>query len=370
MTKIMTIVGTRPEIIKLSRVIDKLEKNVEHVLVHTGQNYAYELNKVFFENLEMRPADYYLDAAQGSAAQTTANIIAKVDEVLAIEKPDAVLVLGDTNSCMSVISAKRRKIPIFHIEGGNRCFDQRVPEEINRKVVDHLSDVNLVYSDIARGHLLAEGIPSNRIIKTGSPMFEILHHNLDDIEASEVLPELQLEPQQYFVVSMHREENVDQDDKMNAFVETMNELAAVYNMPIIVSTHPRTKKRMDAMSLQFDSRVRLMKPLGFFDYVHLQMHARATLSDSGTITEESSILGFPALNLRETHERPEGMEEGAVIMTGLRKERVLEGLRILAEEKNDVQTPADYSVSNFSDKVLRIILSHIDHVNIFTWRKS
>ena len=372
MTKVMTVVGTRPEIIKLSRVIALLKQHVEHVLVHTGQNYDYELNQIFFEQLGMDKPDYYLDAAKGTAAETIGNIIGKIDAVLEKEKPDALLVLGDTNSCMSVIAAKRRKIPIFHIEGGNRCFDQRVPEEINRKIIDHLSDINLVYSDIAREHLLREGIGSDRIIKTGSPMYEILHSNLKYINESNILDELMLVQERYFVISAHREENVDDDDNLRELAITLDEIARSYGLPVIVSTHPRTKKRLDEKGIKFNPLVRLIKPLGFFDYVHLQMHARATLSDSGTITEESSILGFPALNLRNTHERPEGMEEGSVIMTGLKAGRIFDGLAVLVTQPNKHQllrVPADYNVTNFSDKVLRIILSYIDYVNFYTWHK-
>ena len=372
MTKVMTVVGTRPEIIKLSRVIALLKQHVEHVLVHTGQNYDYELNQIFFEQLGMDKPDYYLDAAKGTAAETIGNIIGKIDAVLEKEKPDALLVLGDTNSCMSVIAAKRRKIPIFHIEGGNRCFDQRVPEEINRKIIDHLSDINLVYSDIAREHLLREGIGSDRIIKTGSPMYEILHSNLKYINESNILDELMLVQERYFVISAHREENVDDDDNLRELAVTLDKIAWSYGLPVIVSTHPRTKKRLDEKGIKFNPLVRLIKPLGFFDYVHLQMHARATLSDSGTITEESSILSFPALNLRNTHERPEGMEEGSVIMTGLKADRIFDGLAVLVTQPNKHQllrVPADYNVTNFSDKVLRIILSYIDYVNFYTWHK-
>jgi UDP-N-acetylglucosamine 2-epimerase (non-hydrolysing) len=369
--KVMTIVGTRPEIIRLSRVIALFDEHVRHVLVHTGQNYDYELNEVFFEQLALRRPDYYLDAASGTPAETIGNVISKIDPVLHKEKPDALLVLGDTNSCLSVIAAKKRKIPIFHMEAGNRCFDQRVPEEANRKIVDHLSDVNLPYSDIARQHLLREGILPERIIKTGSPMYEVLHYYMPKIEESQILSHLSLRSCEYFVVSAHREENVDTDDNLQKFVNVLNTIAQVYGKQVIVSTHPRTRKRLQAAGLRVHRLVQLTKPFGFLDYVCLQQHAYAVLSDSGTITEEASILNFPALNLREAHERPEGMEEGAVMMTGLEVDRVLQGLDILASQPRGsdrlLRLVSDYNAPNVSHKVLRIVLSYVDYVNFFVW---
>lgn len=372
--KVMTVVGTRPEIIRLSRVMARLDEYTEHILVHTGQNYDYELNEIFFHDLGVRRPDHFLNAAVGTAAETIGHILIKVDAVLEQEKPDAVLILGDTNSCLSAIPAKRRKVPIFHMEAGNRCFDQRVPEETNRRIVDHTADINLTYSDIAREYLLREGLPPDRIIKTGSPMFEVLTHYRPQIEASDVLARLDLKPGEYFLVSAHREENVDSDRNLSGLVESLNAIAERYGQRVIVSTHPRTQKRIDATGAQFDARVELLKPLGFHDYNHLQMHARAVLSDSGTITEESSILNFPALNIREAHERPEGMEEASVMMVGLSPERILQGLRILEDqprgEERLLRRVADYSMPNVSDKVLRILHSYTDYVNRVVWRKS
>jgi UDP-N-acetylglucosamine 2-epimerase (non-hydrolysing) len=371
--KVMTVVGTRPEIIRLSRVLVKLDQYTDHVLVHTGQNYDYELNEIFFDELKLRRPDHFLEAVGGSVAETIGNILARVDPLLESEKPDALLVLGDTNSCLAVIAAKRRKIPIFHMEAGNRCFDARVPEEANRRIIDHTADINLPYSDIAREYLLREGLPPDRVIKTGSPMFEVLAHYRPRIEASEILSQLSLEPGRYFVVSCHREENVDSSAQLTNLVTVLNGLAERYGDRVIVSTHPRTRKRLDATGPALDGRVELMKPLGFPDYVQLQRHARAVLSDSGTITEESSILNFPALNIREAHERPEGMDEGAVMLTGLSLERVFQALDILRDQPNGdvrlLRLVADYQMPNVSDKVLRIILSYTDYVNRVIWRK-
>jgi UDP-N-acetylglucosamine 2-epimerase len=374
--KVMTVVGTRPEIIRLSRVLARLDEHCDHVLVHTGQNYDYELNQVFFEDLGVRRPDHFLDSATGSesAAQTIGNVIIAVDRVLATEMPEALLVLGDTNSCLAVIPAKRRKVPVFHMEAGNRCFDQRVPEEINRRIVDHTADVNLTYSDIAREYLLAEGLPPDLVIKTGSPMFEVLHHYLPQIRQSDVLQRVGLEERQYFVVSAHREENIDSPRAFAKLVDVMNAVASQSGVPVIVSTHPRTRKRVDESGAQFHPAIRFMKPLGFLDYVRLQLSARAVLSDSGTITEESSILNFPALNIREAHERPEGMEEAAVMMTGLDVERVLQGLAILEGqargEERTLRPVADYCAPNVSDKVLRILHSYTDYVNRVVWRRD
>jgi UDP-N-acetylglucosamine 2-epimerase (non-hydrolysing) len=368
----MTVVGTRPEIIRLSRVIAALDRYTDHVLVHTGQNYDYELNEVFFEELDIRSPDHFLEAAGGTAAETIGQIIAKTDAVLAEVKPDALLILGDTNSCLAAYSAKRRKVPVFHMEAGNRCFDQRVPEEINRKVVDHVSDVNMPYSAISREYLLNEGLPPDRVIKTGSPMFEVLHHYMPKIEASDILARLSLSEQDYFVVSCHREENVDDDAHFNALIETLNGMATRYGKRIIVSTHPRTRKRMEEQGVVLDPLVELSKPMGLPDYVHLQIHAKAVLSDSGTITEESSILNFPALNIRDAHERPEGMEEGAVIMTGLSLTNVLRGLDVLESQPRGsarlLNMVNDYEAPNVSEKVARIILSYTDYVNRVVWR--
>lgn len=369
----MTVVGTRPEIIRLSRVMLKLDQHVDHILVHTGQNYDYELNEIFFHDLEMRKPDHFLDAAGTNASETIGNLIIKVDQILEQEKPDALLVLGDTNSCLAAIPAKRRKVPIFHMEAGNRCFDQRVPEETNRKIVDHISDINLTYSSIAREYLLREGLPPDRVIKTGSPMFEVLHAYMNKIDGSDVLTRLGLAAQDYFVVSAHREENVDSEINLVKLAGILNGIANQYGKRIIVSTHPRTRNRIEGKGLVFHEKVELLKPLGFIDYVHLQKHAYAVLSDSGTITEESSILNFPALNIREAHERPEGMEEASVMMTGLELNRVMQGLAVLdTQERGDGRTlrPVyDYSMPNVSDKVLRIILSYTDYVNRVVWKK-
>jgi len=371
--KVATVVGTRPEIIRLSRVMAKLDEHCDHTIIHTGQNYDYELNQIFFEDLGIRKPDHFLGAAGGTAAETIGRIIASVDGVLATVRPEALLVLGDTNSCLSVIPAKRRKIPVFHMEAGNRCFDQRVPEEINRRIVDHSADVNLTYSDIAREYLLAEGLPADLVVKTGSPMFEVLSHYRPKIDASDVLARLGLRANGYFMVSAHREENVDGDASFARLVAVLNAVAERHGLPVIVSTHPRTQKRVDATGARFHPNVRLLKPLGLSDYVHLQMKARAVLSDSGTITEESSILNFPALNIREAHERPEGMEEASVMLVGLSKERVLQGLEILASQPSGavrlLRPVADYSMPNVSDKVLRIIVSYTDYVNRVVWRK-
>ncbi|ABM43166.1 UDP-N-acetylglucosamine 2-epimerase [Acidovorax sp. JS42] len=375
--KIMTVVGTRPEIIRLSRVLSQLDTHCEHVLVHTGQNYDYELNQVFFDDLGLRKPDHFLNAAVGSAAETIGNIIAKMDGLLVAEKPEAMLVLGDTNSCLSVIPAKRRKVPIFHMEAGNRCFDMRVPEEINRRIVDHTADINLTYSTIARDYLLREGLPPDQVIKTGSPMFEVLTHYRPQIDASDVLQRLGLSKGGYFVVSAHREENIESERSFTKLVAVLNAVAEDHGLPVVVSTHPRTQKRIDATGVQFHPLVRLMKPMGFHDYNHLQLHARAVLSDSGTINEEASILNFPALNLREAHERPEGMEEAAAMMVGLEVDRVRQGLAILATQPrgNDRSDPHgirpvyDYSMPNVSDKVLRIVHSYTDYVNRVVWKK-
>lgn len=373
--KVMSVVGTRPEIIRLSRVLARLDDTCEHVLVHTGQNYDYELNQVFFDDLGVRRPDHFLDSAAGSegVAQTIGNIIIAVDRVLAQETPEALLVLGDTNSCLAVIPAKRRKIPIFHMEAGNRCFDQRVPEEINRKIVDHTADVNLTYSSIAREYLLAEGLPPDLVIKTGSPMFEVLNHYRPHILASDILQRLQLDAGGYFVVSAHREENIDSPQSFGKLVDVLNAVAKASGLPVIVSTHPRTQKRVDQAGVGFHPNVMLLKPLGFHDYVRLQVSARAVLSDSGTITEESSILNFPALNIREAHERPEGMEEAAVMMVGLEVDRVLQGLAILAgqgrAESRTLRLVDDYSVPNVSEKVVRLVHSYTDYVNRVVWKK-
>ncbi|SMC42497.1 UDP-N-acetylglucosamine 2-epimerase (non-hydrolysing) [Desulfocicer vacuolatum DSM 3385] len=371
--KVMTVVGTRPEIIRLSRVMAALDKYMEQIIVHTGQNYDYELNQVFFDDLELRKPDYFLEAAGKTACDTVGQVIAKVDEVLEKENPDALLVLGDTNSCLSAYAAKRRKIPVFHMEAGNRCFDQRVPEEINRKIIDHISDINMPYSSIAREYLLREGLLPDRIIKTGSPMYEVLHHYMPKIMDSDVLGRLGLEPGKYFVVSAHREENIDAPEQFSKLIEILNQLAETYNHRIIVSTHPRTRKRMDAEKVQLNGLVELMKPLGFNDYVKLQMHSRAVLSDSGTINEESSILNFPALNIRNAHERPEGMEEGAVMMTGFEWKIIQNAIQILEDQPTgsdrSLRIVNDYAMPNVSQKVVRIILSYIDYVNRFVWHK-
>ena len=371
--KVMTVVGTRPEIIRLSQVIVRLDEFTEHYLVHTGQNYDYELNEIFFHDLDLREPDLNLGVVGSTLAETIGNIIIKIDPILEEQKPDALLVLGDTNSCLSVIPAKRRKIPIFHMEAGNRCYDQRVPEEINRKIVDHVSDINLPYSDIAREYLLHEGIPPDRIIKTGSPMYEVLMYYKEKIDSRSILEHLNLNPIDYFLVSVHREENVDGEESFKKIVNILNVLAQKYKKRIIVSTHPRTRKRFEEMDVKLDNHVELLKPLGFLDYVKLQKNAFVVLSDSGTITEESSILNFPALNIREAHERPEGMEEGAVIMTGLETDRVMQALRIVEGQPRGkdrkLNLVKDYNVSNVSEKVVRIIMSYTDYVNRTVWRK-
>lgn len=368
--KVMTVVGTRPEIIRLSAVINKLESSavIEHVLVHTGQNYDYELNEVFFQDFKLKKPDYFLNAANGTAVETIGNILIKIDPILEEIKPDAFLVLGDTNSCLCAIAAKRRHIPIFHMEAGNRCFDQRVPEETNRKIVDHISDINLTYSDIAREYLLHEGLPADRIIKTGSPMFEVLNSKKADIEKSDVLVRLGLEEGKYFVVSAHREENINSEENFFDLVESLNSIAEKYKVPLIVSTHPRTQNMIEAKGIEFNSLIKTMKPLGFNDYVKLQTKAKVVLSDSGTISEESSILGFKALNIRQAHERPEAMEEASVMMAGLKKARILQGIEILETQDKDTLRPvADYTMPNVSDKVLRIIMSYIDYVRRVVW---
>lgn len=371
--KVMTVVGTRPEIIRLSRVLAKLDKHMNHVLVHTGQNYDYELNEIFFSDLELRRPDYFLEAAGANAAETIGQTIMKLDPVLEKEQPDALLILGDTNSCLSAIPAKRRKIPVFHMEAGNRCFDQRVPEEINRKIVDHISDINMPYSTISREYLLREGLPPERVIKTGSPMFEVLHYYLPKIEQSDILQQLELQSENYFVVSCHREENVDSERNLDHFLEVLEKLVDGYGMRIIVTTHPRMRKRLEARGQYLDRRIELHKPFGMTDYVKLQMNAYAVLSDSGTINEESSILNFPALNIREAHERPEGMEEGAVMMTGLDWPTVRQALDLVKlQGRGDdrlLRLVDDYSMPNVSDKVLRIILSYTGYVNRTVWRK-
>ena len=371
--KVVTVVGTRPEIIRLSRVLARLDEYCDHVLVHTGQNYDYELNEIFFQDLGVRRPDHFLNAAGASGAETIGKVIIAVDGVLATEQPDALLVLGDTNSCHAVLSAKRRKIPTFHMEAGNRCFDMRVPEEINRRIVDHTSDINLTYSTIARDYLLREGLPPDMVIKTGSPMHEVLNFYREGVEASDVLERLGLVEQGFFVVSAHREENIESDVNFTKLVEVLNTVAARHGLPVIVSTHPRTQKRITGAGVEFHPLVRLLKPLGFKDYNKLQLSAKAVLSDSGTISEESSILNFPALNLREAHERPEGMEEATVMMVGLNAERVLQGLAILEDQPRGderlLRQVADYSMPNVSDKVVRIVHSYTDYVNRVVWKK-
>lgn len=368
--KVMTVVGTRPEIIRLSAVLNRLDacEAVEHTLVHTGQNYDYELNEVFFKDLKLRKPDHFLDAAVGSAVETIGNILIKIDPLLDLVKPDAFLVLGDTNSCLCAIAAKRKHIPIFHMEAGNRCFDQRVPEETNRKIVDHTADINLTYSDIAREYLLKEGLPADRVIKTGSPMFEVIEAGRSDIEKSDVVERLGLDADRYFVVSAHREENINSDVNFADLVDSLNTVAEKYGMPLIVSTHPRTRKMIEARGISFHPLIQTMKPLGYNDYVKLQMNARAVLSDSGTISEEASILGFKALNIRQAHERPEAMEEAAVMMVGLKAERIMQGLEILESQvPGTLRTVADYSMPNVSEKVVRIILSYTDYVRRVVW---
>lgn len=370
--KVMTVVGTRPEIIRLSAVINKLEESeaIEHVLVHTGQNYDYELNEVFFKDFKLKKPNFFLNAAAGKAMETIGNIFIKIDPVMEEIRPDALLVLGDTNSCLCAIVAKRRHIPIFHMEAGNRCFDQRVPEETNRKIVDHISDINLTYSDIAREYLLREGLPADRIIKTGSPMFEVINSKRDEIGTSNIIKSLNLQEGQYFLVSVHREENINSEENFLNIVESLNAVADKYKMPIIVSTHPRTKKMIEYKGIKFNLLVKTIKPLGFSDYVKLQLKAKAVLSDSGTISEEASILGFRALNIRQAHERPEAMEEAFVMMVGVEKERILQGIEVLeTQEQGTFRNVADYSIPNVSDKVLRIILSYTDYVNRVVWGK-
>ncbi len=373
--KVMTIVGTRPEIIKMSRVIAEMEKFVEHKLVHTGQNYDYELNEIFFKDLGVGKPDYFLNTVGDSVAETIGNVIAKSDVILEKENPDAVMLYGDTNSCLAVISAKRRKIPIFHFEAGNRCFDQRVPEELNRKIVDHLSDINMPLTEHARRYLIAEGIKPETVIKTGSPMKEILDHNMKDIEASDILEKLELKQGKFFIVSAHREENIDSEENFTDLLDSLNKIGEHYDMPVIVSTHPRTRKKLDELSdSRSDSRVRFLKPMGFFDYIKMQMNAACVISDSGTITEEASILNFPAITIRQAHERPEGMDEGVLIMAGLKAQNVLRSIEVVMSQAGDsgreFRIPADYDVDNFSKKVSRIVLSYTDYVNRTVWKKS
>lgn len=370
--KVMTVVGTRPEIIRLSAVINKLEESeaIDHILVHTGQNYDYELNEVFFKDFNLKKPDYFLNAAIGTPVETIGNILVKIDPIMEEVQPDAFLVLGDTNSCLCAIAAKRRHIPIFHMEAGNRCFDQRVPEETNRRIVDHIADINLTYSDIAREYLISEGLPADRVIKTGSPMYEVLYSRKDDIEKSDVLERLKLEEEKYFVVSAHREENINSETNFFDLVDSLNAVAEKFNYPVIVSTHPRTRKMIEEKGVEFHPLIRTLKPLGFNDYVKLQLKAKAVLSDSGTISEESSILGFRALNIRQSHERPEAMEEASVMMVGLKKERILQGLEVLENQKKDtLRLVGDYSMPNVSEKMLRIILSYTDYVNRVVWGK-
>ena len=374
MTKVVTIVGTRPEIIKLSRVIAELEKHVNHILVHTGQNYDYELNEIFFNDLGVKKPDYFLNAVGDSTAQTIGNIISESDKILEKENPDAVLLYGDTNSCLSVISAKRRQIPIFHMEAGNRCFDQRVPEELNRKIVDHLSDINMPLTEQARDYLIAEGLRPETVIKTGSCMKEILLYYKDKIQSSDVLSKLKIKKGEYFIVSSHREENVDYKENLISFIESLNEVVKTYNLPIIVSTHPRTRQRIEKLKgIKIDDKIQFLKPLGFFDYVNLQQNSKCVISDSGTISEESSILGFPAIMIRAAHERPEGMDEGSVIMSGLKKNRIIESVNMVTKQFESGNTPKivkDYDVDNVSLKVSRIILSYIDYINRTVWKKD
>jgi len=373
--KVMTIVGTRPEIIKLSRVIHEFDQHVEHILVHTGQNYDYELNEVFFQELGIRKPDYFLDAADENVAKTISNVIARSDQVIEGENPDAMLILGDTNSCLAVIAAKRRKVPVFHMEAGNRCFDQRVPEEINRKIIDHISDMNLTYTEHARRYLLAEGLKPETVIKTGSPMKEVLSYYRKKIDASDILDRLQLAPGRYFVISAHREENIDSDVNFSDLMATLKAIAKKYDLPLIVSTHPRTRNRMESLGLgDLDQRIRFLKPLGFLDYVNLQIHARCVVSDSGTITEESSILSFPAVTIRQAHERPEGMDEGTLIMCGLKADRALESIDVAIAHYANASRPfnivSDYDTGNVSKKVVRIIMSYTDYVNRTVWLKG
>lgn len=368
--KVLTVVGTRPEIIRLSRVIKKLDESqaITHTLVHTGQNYDYELNEIFFKDLNLKKPDYFLNAATGTAVETIGNILVKIDPILNEVNPDAFLVLGDTNSCLAAIAAKRRHIPVFHMEAGNRCFDQRVPEETNRRIVDHISDINMTYSDIAREYLIKENFPADRVIKTGSPMYEVITSKKEDIEKSDVLIKLNLNKGKYFVISAHREENINSEENFVNLIESLNEIADKYKIPLIFSTHPRTRKMIEAKGIKFNSLIQTLKPLGFNDYIKLQMNAKAVLSDSGTISEESSILGFKALNIRQAHERPEAMEEAAVMMVGLKKERILQGLEVLeGQDEKTLKLVSDYSMPNVSEKVLRIILSYTDYVNRVVW---
>ena len=371
--RVATIVGTRPEIIRLSRVMAALDRSVDHIIIHTGQNYDYELNQIFFDDMELRKPDHFLNAVGATAAETVGNIIAKADEIFGKLKPDALLVLGDTNSCLAAYPAKRRKIPVFHMEAGNRCFDQRVPEEINRKIVDHISDINLPYSSISREYLLHEGLPPDRVIKTGSPMFEVLHHYLPKIQKSDIQSRLELTAFEYFLVSAHREENIDDPVQFAKLIKVLNGLATTYGKRVIVTTHPRTRKRIETEGVTLDTRVELHKPFGLTDYLKLQLNAQAVLSDSGTITEESSILNFPALNIRNAHERPEGMEEGSVMMVGLEWSRIGDALRVLETQprgsERKLRIIADYDVPNVSEKVVRIILSYTDYVNRVVWHK-
>ena len=374
--KIVTIIGTRPEIIRLSRVISRLSNSsiFNHVLVHTGQNYDYELNKIFFENLQLPKPNYFLDSAKNTSAETVGEIISKVDKLLATEKPDAVLILGDTNSCLSAYPAKRRKIPVFHMEAGNRCFDERVPEEINRKIVDHISDINLPYSSISRDYLIQEGISPDRIIKTGSPMREVLEFFKGDVKNSKILEKLSLKKREYFVVSAHREENIDDDDQFKKLINILNETAKFYKKNLIFSTHPRTMKKLKNKKIKLSKRIKILKPFGFFDYIKLQKDSLLVMSDSGTISEESSILGFPAINLRRVHERPEAMEEGSVITTGLNLRTVFASQKYLidnySQTKNLVSIPIDYQPVNVSDKVVKVILSYFNFVDHFVWHKN
>jgi len=370
--KVMTVVGTRPEIIRLSQVIKKLDSSeaIEHCLVHTGQNYDYELNEIFFKDLELRKPDYFLGAATGNAIETVGNILTKIDPILEEVKPDAFLVLGDTNSCLAAYAAKRRHIPVFHMEAGNRCFDQRVPEELNRRIVDQIADINLVYSDLAREHLIREGFPSDRVIKTGSPMYEVIQNKANEIQQSKILDQLGLRQNGYFVVSAHREENINSESNFLSLIDSLNSIAEIYKLPIIFSTHPRTRKMIEAKNIQLNPLIRTEKPFGFIDYIKLQMNAKAVLSDSGTISEETSILKLKALNIREAHERPEAMEEATVMMVGLKKERILQGLKILETQNKETIRPVnDYFVPNVSEKVLRIIISYTDYVNRIVWGK-
>jgi UDP-N-acetylglucosamine 2-epimerase (non-hydrolysing) len=370
--RVMTVVGTRPEIIRLSAVINRLEESeaIEHILVHTGQNYDYELNEVFFRDFNLKKPNYYLNAAVGTAIETIGNILIKIDPILEEVQPEALLILGDTNSCLCAIAAKRRKIPVFHMEAGNRCFDQRVPEEINRKIVDHIADINLTYSDIAREYLLSEGLPADRVIKTGSPMFEVLDSRKIDVEESKILKKLDLEKEKYFVVSAHREENINSITNFLDLMESLNAIAEHFNYPLIVSTHPRTQKMITEKGIVFNPLIKILKPLGFNDYIKLQIDSKAVLSDSGTISEESSILGFKALNIRQAHERPEAMEQASVMLVGVGKERIMQGLAILDTQKQDtIKLVSDYNISNVSEKILRIILSYTDYVNRVVWGK-